>query len=179
MITNFALICSNYGFKIFRPVTNHRIMIKDLPSDTRRNVLRAGIDVEEAVSHFRVLLAILRFKTHTDFYLRSEYENENRPRIRPRRHNTGASLIHPDIVSTEDFPIEESAILDSQYGRKDYRTSHQVGKGYVCVFHKALLYELFYLWPEKMPHDKLDIACTTLCPTCSFLHTFCFPIPAF
>jgi serine/threonine protein kinase len=100
---------------------------KDLPSDMRRNVVRAGIDVEEATEHFRILLAILRFKTHTDFYLKSDYEN--RPRVRPRRHNTGVSLVHPDIVSTQDYAAEEASLLDTQYGRKDYRTSHQVGKG--------------------------------------------------
>lgn len=90
--------------------------------------MRAGITLEEATEHLKILLAILRFKTHTDYYLRSEYEK--RPRVRPRRHNLGASHVHEDIVSTADYPIEEAALFCAQYTRKDYRTSHQVGKGY-------------------------------------------------
>lgn len=92
-------------------------------------MLRAGITLEEATEHLKILLAILRFKTHTDYYLRSEYER--RPRVRPRRHNLGSSLVHEDIVSTADYPIEEASLFCIQYTRKDYRTSHQVGKGYV------------------------------------------------
>jgi len=88
--------------------------------------------MEDAIIHFRVLVAILRFKTHTDFYIRTDYEN--RPRVKPKRHNTGVSLVHTDIVSTMDYPEEEAALVCSTYGRKDYKHSHQVGKGYVCAF---------------------------------------------
>lgn len=104
-------------------------MLKDLPSETRRTLLKAGITAEDTTAHLRVVLAILRFKTHIDFYLKSDYEK--RPRIKPKRHNTGVSLVHPEIVSTADYPEEEAALVCNLYSRKDYKTSHQVGKGYV------------------------------------------------